>query len=177
MSTHRDCGAQIRWARRTDNPNRWMPPLELAGEFYVFDEDGETAKQKAAYVPHECDPDQMVAWAERQIKIAQAHDMGTLVQKAVHPRKDDMSQDELEMIAVRQEADRQQRNEELWDVALKVECRTCGNGRDVMCRNMSVQAKKHYEETGEVISTRQPHPQRIKDGYAALAEERKDNND
>jgi hypothetical protein len=70
VSIHKECGAQIRWAHRDDEPGRWLPPLEFAGQAYILTED-ENAVLVTTYKMHQCDPDQMEAWAAYKEKLAE----------------------------------------------------------------------------------------------------------
>lgn len=73
MSVHSDCGGDIFWVRRSDDPERWMPPLEFAGYRYVItgDEPERTAIQVPTYIMHNCNPEKIEAWQEYQFKLAQ----------------------------------------------------------------------------------------------------------
>lgn len=137
VSVHRDCGAEIKWARRDDDNTRWNPPLEFAGTFYIIDEAG-AAIQVTGYQIHNCDPDQMEAWLERCRRVAEL-------------KGGDM--DSLEVRAVKAEMDREQ----VWAVALKNECSYCGAKKNEKCHSMAlVHRKKNL-----IVEIKNPHPGRL----------------
>lgn len=74
MSIHKDCGEDIRWARRDETSGKWLPPLEHVGFAYILLDMEEGDDKKAVEVPtyrvHQCDPEKMLAWREYKEKIA-----------------------------------------------------------------------------------------------------------
>lgn len=138
MSVHRECGEDIRWAHRPDDPERFLPPLEYAGEVYVIDEGG-SAIQMHGYRMHRCDPQKVIEW-----------------QTYIEQMKDLKGDDSYEgRINYRQAASERNRDEQ-WEIALKVECPKCELDPGMKCCSL----KKQYRESGELIELRWPHPER-----------------
>lgn len=69
MSEHKDCGEEIRWAKLERDHERFLPPLEFAGEFFIIDADGVGVKVMG-YRRHICDPDKVRAWQALQQELA-----------------------------------------------------------------------------------------------------------
>lgn len=138
MSTHRDCGEPIKWARRDDDSERFMPPLEYVGEVYVIDSGG-AAIMVHAYRQHRCDPDKMEAWQEYLGKMDKLKGTTVLADMTAH------------------EAARERDREARWEVALRKECIRCDAPAGERCRDMSAR----YRKTGEIVHTNNPHPERL----------------
>lgn len=139
MSTHSDCGADITWLRRDDNPEKYLPPMEYAGEVYIQDDNG-AAKRVHAYRMHLCDPEAIVAWQDYKQRLAEAKG------------------EEFTDYAAARERDR----EEIWEIALGVACRVCHMLPGERCVSQATRLKK----TGKIIETKNPHPARIEDAYS-----------
>lgn len=143
MSTHDKCGATITWARRPDDMDRYLPPLEFAGTGYIIDQG--VGVQTQVFKEHHCDPEAMIRWAEYKAKIAE-----------IEERKPDF-QDVHEQAAVERAA-RKARIEELieeeWEWALKIECKKCGAQVKEKCANLTERSK------GNWVPTKHPHPTR-----------------
>lgn len=135
MSIHTDCGANIKWAKRSDDPDRFSPPLEFHGFYYIVDESG-SAIEVTTYQPHICDPERMKKYQDRIAQVAK--------QRA--PKKS-------KLLSPEYEAARQVRRDDNWKIALKVECETCGAKPRSKCRS------KNF---GKI--TLNPHPARIAEG-------------
>jgi hypothetical protein len=144
MSTHKDCGEQIRWARRLEDPTRWLPPLEYAGEGFVLstsdDSEDHFASEVHVYKLHRCDPDKVLAWQEYTERMAD-------IQGTAPPGPS---------YALARERDR----ENAWEQALKKPCPRCGVAKKVKCKSLGTVAKKKEKESGEITETRWPHPER-----------------
>lgn len=145
MSVHKDCGELVVWARRSDDPTRWMPPLEFVDNLIVIqvDENGERVAVNApAYRVHDCDPDKVLAWMEYQEKLARLRERAP-VQVA------GMSAWEIA---------RERNREQAWETALKVPCLRCGAKKGKKCIDLSLQRRnlKGY--------TKNPHAQRLEAG-------------
>ena len=138
MSTHKDCGEEIRWAHRPDDPERFFPPLEYAGEVYIIDEGG-NAIQMHGYRMHRCDPEKVEAWQEYIAKIS-----------------DLKGPDSYEADINYRHAASERNREQLWETALTVICPSCEEPVGKRCHSMS----KHLIQTGELTETRWPHPSR-----------------
>src|SRR5262245_28639014 len=110
MSIHSDCGAEIRWPRKSDEPEAYGPPLEYAGQGYVFDENS-VAIQVSVYKSHVCRADQMAEWLDNKIKVQRL--LATKASKLPVTNED-----------YRQA--RQQLTERNHDMALSVGCPLCG---------------------------------------------------
>lgn len=141
MSVHRDCGEPIRWARRDDEPSRFMPPLEPAGQAYILSEDG-AAVYVTIYQVHNCDPDKMLAWQDYQARLSEIKSRETVT---------------VENMSAWEVAGERGR-EEAWGNALRFECPTCSQPVGERCRDMS----RKYIKTGELVFTKNPHPARLK---------------
>lgn len=141
MSVHKDCGQPIRWAGREDDPSRFMPPLESAGQAYIIGEDG-SAIMVSVYQIHNCDPDKVIAWLEYQRKLAAAKGE---------------SFTEMDNWAVA----REQKREERWTAALQIDCPRCGSLAGTKCCDL---AKKRR---GIDSDTNNPHPARL-EGFVGL---------
>lgn len=141
MSTHKECGEQIRWAQRPDDPNKWMPPLEAIGPVYIIDEAGQ-AIAVTGYQVHNCDPDRMQAWVEYKNRIASIQGGDAYARMTEH------------------DIAREQRREEYWELALKHPCPTCGVKKKVRCLNR-LDLRKGIAEPRENTN---PHPLRLEMG-------------
>lgn len=144
MSTHRDCGEPIRWAKRPDG-NSWLPPLDYQGEAFILtrSENGTDefiGSEVHTYKIHHCDPDKVIAWQEYQAKMAD-------IQGREPPQT---------TYAVSRERDR----EAAWEQAIKKVCPKCDAPKKVRCKSLGYNAKKKEKETGEITETRWPHPER-----------------
>lgn len=136
-SVHKECGADIQWARRPDDPTRFLPPLEYLGEVYFLTGKGDerVAQQEHGYRIHACDPDRIVEWQDYQHRLAEAKGE----------------------VYTPYAAAREKENEELWNQVLHVECPRCERGVDEKCIKLTRQLIK----TGEIQECRNPHPARI----------------
>lgn len=132
-SIHRECGEEIRWAYRNDDPSRFNPPLEYIGMVYIIDEQG-TAIQTIGYKVHQCDPDKMRAWYKRLREIAEIQ--GT-------PLED------IDRYAVARDAERENR----YDEAMKRKCTRCGASKGKPCTSLAKGPKFGN-------ATKWPHPER-----------------
>ena len=137
MAIHTQCGADIEWPRREDDPERFGRPLEFAGQAYILTEEG-YAIRVLTYKQHECDPDVMEAWIERCRRIDE------LKQNDVVPSSYEAYQVKREEIL-----------ESQWKAALKVECSKCGAKKRNKCRSLA----KH--ENSRIL--KRPHWERVKD--------------
>lgn len=140
MSIHKECGAEITWMRRDDDPERFMPPMEYAGEGYVRDKDG-AAQYHHIYRLHNCDPDAILEWRDYQQRLAAAKGEEYTPYDAARERE----------------------RENLWEIALTVACRRCNRLPGEKCVSLSQQKVK----AGIEEETKNPHPERIEDGLAA----------
>jgi hypothetical protein len=147
MSIHRECGAHIVWALRPDNPDRWLPPLEYAGEF-LFRTEADTFIEAPGYQTHVCDPAQVVAWKERLQRIEDESEKLVKVARrlTIQPNRID---------AVEQEHNRLL----LYEESMKYECPKCLVPEGVPCINLN---RGHINE-GE--PTRYPHKERAVHAY------------
>lgn len=145
MTIHSDCGKEIRWAQRDDDPDRFRPPLEFAGQAYIVTEDN-IAVYVTTYKQHECDPDDIKRWME--LKRAQAEALGKPV-------------DELDRKEERNIAKEQQRKEN-WDLALQIDCPTCKSKKGKRCYNLTKIKRDVVEET------KNPHPMRLDNAWLEL---------
>lgn len=57
MSVHNLCGALVKWAHRSDDPDRWHPSLDPVGLAYIIVD--EQVVEVMTYQLHDCDPKQM----------------------------------------------------------------------------------------------------------------------
>lgn len=144
-SVHKECGADITWARRDDNPEKWMPPLEYIGEVYLIDGKGEdrTAVQRHAYRLHICDPDRIIEWQDYMHRLAEA-------KGEVYDPHGPGTQFEYE-------AKREKEREQTWNMALKVDCPRCSQPAGQKCISQSIRLIK----TGEIEFCKNPHPARM----------------
>jgi len=131
-SVHKECGADISWARRPDDPERFLPPLEYAGELFVI-ENG-TATQHHGYRVHLCDPQRIIEWKEYQEQLASAKG------------------EEYTPYA----AAREKELDELWAFVEGVACPTCD-----VSEGKCISQSRHLKSTGEVRNVRSPHQSRI----------------
>lgn len=152
MSTHKECGANVQWARRDDEPDRYMPPLEPTGPAYIINAEG-VGVYVQTYQPHICDPEDVANWLDRMNRLAEvrAERSGGLAGDFTDNR-------ELEYAAARE-----QRQEEQWGVALLVDCTRCLQPAGDKCISMA----QHHRKNGEQVYVNNPHPQRLEDGYKA----------
>jgi len=117
MSIHYDCGAEIRWSRKPDDPESFMPPLEYSGQGFIFDENG-IAIQVTVYKPHFCNADQMEVWLKNKVRI----DTMKGTEEFIAPVTNDMLKDA-----------RDKEKKKLIKYALRVPCPTCEAPEKVMC--------------------------------------------
>lgn len=125
-----------------------MPPMEFAGPVYVLEDNGSVV-ERTAYRVHRCDPEKVVAWQEYISTMAEL-------------KGPDSYEGEVNMYAAARERERQ----EVWEIALLVNCDKCGANADEKCRKMS----QHLVKTGEIVEARHPHPVRLEAAYAARKE-------
>lgn len=144
MSVHRDCGEEIRWAKREDDPERFVPPLEFAGHAYIIDENG-IARSVTTFSSHRCNPDKVREWADYLRKLALAKDESPVESDNV----------------VLWEAKKQRDSEQAWKVAITTECSTCEARIGAKCHNISARFRK----TGEILELKNPHPARLDQAY------------
>lgn len=135
MSTHKRCGATITWARYADDPDRFLPPLEFAGHYWLIGEDG-VGYQTPTFKQHECDPDQMEKWQERLRRIQELELEFETPDAATHM------------------AAREQRRDEINLPSLKVKCDRCGQPKGKMCLNL------HELKRGREVECRYTHEMR-----------------
>ena len=145
MSTHADCGEDIAWVRRSDDTDRWMPPLEFAGYRYVTQGEGEdkTAIQVPTYIIHHCNPEKVVAWNLYKEKLAEVKlGQNIIVQQA-----------QISNHRAARERDR----EDAWAYSLKHKCPrvACGAEEGELCTNLALKKK------GTITPTKNPHPERV----------------
>lgn len=153
MGTHKDCGEPVRWFRRPEDMDKWMPPLEWAGHAYIVVDGGESGEQAATevsiYRPHHCDPEKMAAWQEYKAKLEEVRQRGQAVElngksaKLVAQKPKDWE------IA----RDRNQQTARL--EAMVVECNKCQVKAGVPCYNLTI-----FKKTGEQVPTKMPHTSR-----------------
>lgn len=150
-SIHKECGADIVWAKREDS-DRFMPPLEYVGEVYLLEGKGEEkfGVQRHAYRIHNCDPDRIIEWQEYQFRLAEAKG------------------ETFTPYAAARERDR----ESTWNMALKVPCPRCERDAGQKCISLS----RHLIATGEIQETLNPHPARMT-AFEEWHAERKKNDD
>lgn len=137
MTIHRDCGKEIRWATRDDDPDRFRPPLEFAGHAYIITEDG-TAVYTSTYKAHECDPDDIKAWLDLKRRQAEAKGIPY----------DDIDDREAAIIAY--ERDQQAYR----DRAMAAKCDVCKAPKGELCFNMNALKR------GIKTYNKNPHPSR-----------------
>lgn len=138
MSIHSDCGKEVRWVHRDDDPDRFHPPLEFAGQAYIITEDN-TAVFTTTYRRHECDPDDIKQWIDLKRRQAEAKGIAT----------EDIDRHEERIIA--RERDQKEAN----DFAMRVECPICKAPVAELCFNMALLKK------GVKKYTKNPHPGRV----------------
>lgn len=138
MSVHKDCGEDIKWVRRDDDPNRFLPPMEYVGEVYVIDPESGSGRMTHGYRIHNCDPDKIIAWQDYQLRLAEAKGEQYTPYDAARERE----------------------REQMWELTLAIECSACGMGVDKKCISM---ARTHANK-GEVVELKNPHPVRIQAG-------------
>lgn len=132
---HKECGSDIVWARREDDPDRFHPPMEYVGEVFLISGKGEkVAEQRHAYRIHQCDPDRIIEWQDYQHRLAEAKG------------------EEYTPYA----AAREKQNEETWNLVLKVDCPRCERPVGEKCISLA----RHLLKTGEMQECRNPHPAR-----------------
>lgn len=137
MSTHKECGEEIRWVKRDDDDSRWMPPLEFAGHFYIITESG-NAIWTSVYRRHNCDPDKIEAWQEYTAKIAALKESTPNLPSSAWA------------------VARERRREDTNKIANTVKCPSCEAPVGHQCYNRTV-----LKKTGEIVETRNPHPARL----------------
>lgn len=137
MSIHKDCGEHVKWVRRTDEDDRWFPPLESIGHVYVIIDD--QVVETIGYRHHKCDPAKMKAWLDYLAIIGEL--------------KGDTS--ELDSVVAHQAA-RDRQAESTRKYAERVACPQCNQGINEPCVNMSI-----LKKTGELEPTKNPHQSRI----------------
>lgn len=152
-SVHKECGADIVWAHRADDTDRFYPPLEYVGEVFLLEGKGrdKVAEQRHAYRIHQCDPDRIIEWQDYQHRLAEA----TGVEYTPYA------------------AARQKDNEELWNQVLHVECPRCEREVGKKCISLA----RHLLKTGEITECRNPHPARIEAFERWLRDEKQDQED
>ena len=137
MSIHKECGAEISWLRRPDDLDRYLPPMEYAGEGYVKDAETGAGIYRHIYRTHLCDPEKIIEWQDYQQRLAEAKGEEYTPYDAARERE----------------------RENLWELALKVACRRCSRLPGEKCISLSVRnVNQGIEE-----ETKNPHPQRIED--------------
>lgn len=137
MSIHNDCGATIRWARRSDDNERFMQPLEFSDFAYIIDDSG-TAIEVTVYQIHECKAEEVEKFQENKRRAAEAK--GITVPELTN----------YEVYQVQKEEVRK----EDWKIALKVACETCGSPARKKCRS-----KAKGPKYGSILKN--PHPKRL----------------
>lgn len=145
MSIHKDCGADIQWIRREDDPERFLPPMEYAGEVYVKHPETGVAYRTHAYRQHLCDPEAIISWQDYQRRLAEAKGEEFTPYDAARERE----------------------RENMWELALTVSCRRCMRLPGEKC--ISLAASKVNQGIEE--ETKNPHPQRIEDALARKQED------
>jgi hypothetical protein len=141
MSIHKECGEEVRWARRDDDATRWRPPLEFAGVAYILsdDEAGEPrATQVQTFRHHLCDPAKVQAWQEYQERLAE-------LREHEPPRPTNMSD-----WAIARERDRERAKRD----AEKKKCPRCGAKKNKPCTSLA--KGPHFGE-----EVRWPHAERM----------------
>jgi len=114
MSLCNQCGKEVRWARRSNG--RTHPPLEYVGTLLVVGA-GNVVREEAAYVKHECHPDDVRIWEE----IVDQQEKQQSDYKAVVERAQEKSR--------------------------TVECRRCGSDVNVACKNLTERKKGNEVDT------------------------------
>lgn len=141
MSVHRDCGEEVKWARRPDDTDRFLPPLDYAGTFYVIDKEG-VGEMVTAYKSHVCDPDKMEAWLERCRRVAEM-------------QGGDMSKIEVRAVAA------DMHREQAWELVFPRACPRCEAEPYEKCRSM----ERKYVNEGRIVYLKNPHPGRLELAY------------
>lgn len=143
MSIHKDCGRDVTWARRPDDPDRFLPPLEMTGFGYFIQDDG-TAVQRPVFQMHVCDPDEVIDWTDRMRRLAEARADGQMP----------------EVVAGREswQAAREREREEVWEKVLPYPCDRCLQHEGSKCISMA----QAHRKTGEMVELRNPHNERLK---------------
>jgi len=144
VSIHKDCGEHIHWFNRTDQPERYYPPMEFAGPVFVQLE-GKIVETNA-YRIHRCDPEKVVAWQEYLATMTEL-------------KGNDSFEGQISMHQAASEKSRIER----YELAMGVSCDDCGANADEPCRNKSV-----LKKTGEIQETRYPHPSRFEKAWAIV---------
>jgi hypothetical protein len=134
MSVHKDCGKEIKWAKREDVPDKYFPPLEYVGEVFIIDSSG-AAVQVHGYMRHNCDPEEVLAWQDYQQRLAEVKGEQYTPYEAARERDREIT----------------------WEAALKVECHRCNVEKGTKCRSMQLK----HQRTGEIVELRNPHPIRL----------------
>lgn len=142
MSVHRDCGENIHWMHREDDPERFMPPMEFAGQAYVIE--GGIATEVSTYRMHRCDPVKVVAWQE-------------YIQTMAELKGPNSFESEINLY----QAARLREREEAWAIAMTVDCDKCSAVVDEKCYSRA----QHHVKSGELVETTNPHPSRLERGY------------
>lgn len=153
MSVHKDCGELINWFKRPDDLDRFLPPMEYVGEYYMTSDAGngeKVAVQVAAYKVHHCDPDKMLAWQEYKAKLAAIKERGE-------------EQPHVDLGKTDWEIARDRRQEQARAFAEQVECPTCNAAVDQPCYNLTIY---YRSDEKDIVPVKNPHPARVK-----LAEE------
>ena len=140
MALHGDCGKEVRWVRRDDDPERFHPPLEFAGQSYIITEDN-IAMYVTTYKRHECDPDDIKAWLELKRKQAEA--------KGIPVDEIDFREERI----IARERDREETNSK----AMRIKCPVCKATVSELCFNMSALKR------GDKVYNLNPHPARIEE--------------
>lgn len=143
MGPHSDCGRDIVWVRRADDNDRWMPPLEFAGQAIIIQDD--EAVFVSTYRRHECNPEEIKAWLE--LKRQQAEAKGYSLE--------DIDAHEERIIA------RERDREEVNSHAMSVECKVCKATVGEMCMSLP------WLKKGTKRYNKNPHPPRIEDAARA----------
>ena len=138
MSIHKECGEPIKWLRRPEDMDKFLPPMEYLGEVYVVEEGAGIYRQ--AYKLHMCDPDKIIAWQDYQRRLAEAKGEEFLPMDAARERE----------------------REQIWELVRKVACPRCEAGVDEKCISLST----HKVKAGIKEETKNPHPERIEHALA-----------
>lgn len=142
MSYHAECGEAVHWARRADDPGRYLPPLEFMAMAVVLDEDG-VGRTVATYQQHRCDPAKVRAWQDYQVEMANALGGAELPY-------DDRS-GELQTLA------RGRAREATYAEAMEHGCPSCAALPGERCINKTV-----LKQTGELVPTKDAHAMRMR---------------
>lgn len=143
MAIHKQCGANITWAKNSNadqSGKEWLPPLEYADEGYWVD-DEMVGHRVHFYKPHVCDPEQVEKWHARLERIAEVTgDAGDAERLAA-----------VDIRAARRQADQESARR----AAQKFSCPQCKAKKNYPCLNQS----KGAEGFGK--PTLWPHPGRL----------------